>query len=88
MQAVLESDTDYDFTLSKNELRRLRTRLSNIPGVTFDKDNIKKLCGGGRSDEEDNHDLQLKDIMAMFHNLKEDIPEKDNIFHLTPENLL
>jgi hypothetical protein len=77
---ILRSDTDANFRYSKNELKNLRMRLSNIPGVTFDTENFDKVCGS--------QDLQLSDIMRMFRNLKEDIPKEDNIFHLQPEQLL
>ena len=80
MNQILSADGDADFKFNKYELRKLQTKLSNIPGVTFDKANFQKVCGS--------KELTAHDIMRMFRNLKEDIPEKDNIFHLHPEKLV
>jgi hypothetical protein len=81
LKQMLKSDRNYDFKFDKSELRKLQINLSNIPGVQFDKANFQKLCGK-------NEELNARDIMRMFRNLKEDVPEKDNIFHLHPDKLL
>jgi hypothetical protein len=73
---LLRSDTDTNVCYSKKELKTLRVQLSNIPGVTLDKENFDRVllvCGS--------RDLQLSDIMRMFRNLKEGIPKEGNIFH-------
>jgi len=80
LKDVLSSDKNMDFNLDKSELRRLKMNVSNIPGITFDKDNFERKIG--------NKDLSLDDIMAMFRNLKEDIPEEENIFHITPGKIV
>ena len=77
---ALQNDRDEDFSFSNQELRRLRTSLANIPGITFDKNNFDKLVGRKEA-------LKLSDIIKMLRNLKDDIPEQDNIFHLSPEKL-
>lgn len=77
---ALQNDRDEDFSFNNQELRRLKTSLSNIPGINFDKNNFDKTLG--RKDA-----LKLSDIMSMLRNLKADIPEEDNIFHLAPEKL-
>jgi vacuolar-type H+-ATPase subunit D/Vma8 len=77
---TLKSDRDMNFLFDKSEIRRLKVNLSNIPGVTFDKDNFEKKIG--------DKDLTLADIMAMFRNLKADIPEEENIFHITPQTIV
>lgn len=82
LSLALKNDRDGDFTFSKDELKRLKMSLSNIPGVTLDNANFDKFVGGSQS-------LSLPTIMAMFRNLKnDDIPEKDNIFHITPEKII
>ena len=81
LSLVIQSDVDGNFTLDQKELKRLQLNLSNIPGVTFDKENFEKKIG------KDKH-LKLADIMSMFRNLKANIPEEENIFHITPKNLV
>jgi len=81
LDTVLKCDTDEDFSISQKEIPQLKLRLSNIPGVEFDKENFDKLFKGRKGD------LKLQDIMEMFRNLKADIPEEDNIFHLKTEKL-
>ncbi len=80
LQIILKSDKNMDFNFDQAELKRLKWNLSNIPGVTFDANNFERKIG--------NKNLTLADIMAMFRNLKEDIPEEDNIFHITPQNIV
>ena len=80
MSAVLVSDMNEDFTLNKRELRRVETRLSNIPGVKFDKSNFRAFVGSKT-------ELCLTDIMRIIRNLKDDIPDKENIFHLVPDKM-
>ncbi len=80
LQIILKSDKNMDFNFDQAELKRLKLNLSNIPGVTFDATNFERKIG--------NKNLTLADIMAMFRNLKEDIPEEDNIFHITPQNIV
>lgn len=80
LRLTLKSDADMNFSFDKVELRRLKVNLSSIPGVTFDKENFEKKIG--------DKNLSLADIMAMFRNLKSDIPEEENIFHITPEKLV
>lgn len=81
LSAVLKSDTDEDFSISADEIPRMQLRLGNIPGITFDKANFDKHF------KANDGELKLKDIMAMLHNLKDDIPEKDNIFHYDTKQL-
>eukprot|EP00934_Nitzschia_sp_Nitz4_P001167 Nitzschia sp. Nitz4//scaffold28_size193895//53989//55077//NITZ4_001642-RA/size193895-augustus-gene-0.304-mRNA-1//-1//CDS//3329545913//1167//frame0 len=76
---ALQTDKNSDFNFSGSELKRLKLSLSNIPGVTFDKDNFDKFVG--------NRDISLQEIMKLLRNLKADIPDKDNIFHITPEKM-
>lgn len=83
LTAVLDSDTDDDFTLDAREIPKLQLRLSNIPGIVFDKANFDKLFAD-KGDE----NLKLKDIMSMFRNLKDPIPESENIFHYETKQLL
>ena len=80
LQAVLASDTDEDFQLNAREMKRLETRLANLPGIEFDVKNFRALV-------DTQHDMQLRDIMALFRNLKQDIPEEENVFHLRPEKM-
>ena len=79
LQIALESDKNMDFSFSEPELKRLKVRLASIPGITFDAANFEKKIGTKA--------LTLKDIMAMFRNLKADIPEEENIFHITPHTI-
>jgi hypothetical protein len=80
LMTVLTSDSDEDFVLSHKELLRLETRLSNLPGVAFDKANFQKFCT--------HKELTLAQLMQLLRNLKDDnVPEHDNVFHLKPENL-
>lgn len=78
MRQLMRSDRNEDFKFDSKELKRLKTNLSNIPGVKFYKENFEKICSKQRQ-------LSLKDIMAMFRNLKADIPEEESIFHLEPQ---
>jgi hypothetical protein len=80
----LKSDSDQDFTInSPRELKRLEQRLSNIPGIVFDKENFRKIT---KYDDEESPGISLHDIMRMFRNLKDPtISDKDNIFLLRPE---
>lgn len=64
LTAVLVSDINEDFTLNPRELKRVETRLSNIPGVKFDKKLFRDFVGNKT-------ELQLNDIMTMLRNLKE-----------------
>jgi hypothetical protein len=79
---LLRSDTDTNVCYSEKELKTLRLQLSNIPGVTLDKENFDRELVCGR------RDMQHSDIMRMFRNLKERIPKEDNILHLQPAQLL
>lgn len=80
----LKSDSDQDFTInSPRELKRLEQRLSNIPGIVFDKENFRKIT---KYDDEETPGITLHDIMRMFRNLKDPtILDEDNIFRLQPE---
>ena len=80
MSILLSSDRNQDFLLSGKELTRLQVKLGSIPGIRFDKENFQKITG-------DKKELHTKEIMRMFRNLKADIPEEDNIFHLEPRQL-
>ena len=64
LTAVLVSDINEDFTLNARELKRVETRLSNLPGVKFDKKVFRQFVGNKT-------ELQLNDIMTMLRNLKE-----------------
>jgi hypothetical protein len=80
LTAILDSDTDEDFSLSKKELNRLQLRLSNIPGIDFDSQNFHKFLAG--------KDLTMAQMMGLIRNLKDDnVPENDNIFHIRPDML-
>ena len=80
LTALLDSDTDLDFSLSKKELNRLEVRLSNIPGIVFDRKNFRNYLAG--------MDLTMAHLMGLIRNLKDDdIPENDNIFHVRPDKL-
>jgi hypothetical protein len=81
METILKCDTDDDFSISQKELPQFKLRMSRIPGVEFDESNFDALF------KEKKGDLHLKDIMQLFHNLTDDIPENDNVFHLKPEKL-
>ena len=81
LDTILKCDTDEDFSISQKEIPQMQLRLSRIKGVEFDKRNFDKLFKKNKGE------LHLKEIMAMFRNLKDDIPEEENIFHLKPEKL-
>ena len=83
LNAVLASDTDEDFSINVNEIARLKLRLKNIPGIKFDEKNFDAMYANKVGEKE----LQLNDIMKMFRNLKEDIPEQENIFHIDTKQL-
>jgi hypothetical protein len=59
--------------------------MKNIPGVIFDEPNFDKLFQEKKLKDEE---LHLKEIMQLFRNLMDDIPENDNVFHLTPQVLV
>ena len=80
LQIALASDKNMDFSFSKDELQRLKIRLASIPGITFDAANFERKIGTKA--------LTLRDIMVMFRNLKSDIPEEENIFHITPHTIV
>ena len=83
LDSVLASDTDQDFSFDKRELKRLKLRLGNIPGVELHKDNFDKLL------LDENKEITVSEIMEMFRNLKDDtIPDEDNIFTLKPEQII
>jgi hypothetical protein len=83
LDTVLKSDTDSDFSISEKEIPQLKLRLKNIPGIDFDEKNFDKLY------KDRTGDLQLKDVMKMFRNLKDpNVPEKDNIFHYETKQLV
>lgn len=80
LNAIMDSDTDLDFSLSKKELNRLEVRLSNIPGIVFDRNNFSNFLAGKA--------LTMAQLMGLIRNLKDDnIPENDNIFHIRPDKL-
>jgi hypothetical protein len=81
MDTILKSDTNEDFAISVKELPQFKLRMKGIPGVEFDEANFGKLF------KEKEGELGLKDIMQLFHNLVDDIPENDNVFHLKPQAL-
>ena len=83
LNAVLASDTDEDFSISVNEIARMKLRLKNIPGIKFDEKNFDAMYANKVGEKE----LQMNDIMKMFRNLKEDIPEQENIFHIDTKQL-
>ena len=80
LKIALDSDKNMDFAFNEAELKRLKVRLASIPGITFDVANFETKIGTKA--------LTLKDIMAMFRNLKSDIPEEENIFHITPHTIV
>ena len=80
LDIVLVSDMNEDFSLTAKELRRLETRFNAIPGIQFDKKNWKAFVGG-------KSELNMADIMKLIHNLRDNIPEKQNIFHLRPDKI-
>ena len=82
MDTILKCDTDEDFSISHKELPQFKLRMSRIPGVEFDEANFDALFKSKKGD------LSLKDIMQLFRNLTDDIPENDNVFHLKPEKLV
>jgi hypothetical protein len=57
LTAVLQSDTDEDFMLSKSEMRRLEYRLSLLPGIILDKGAYRKFV-------HNKEELHLHDIMV------------------------
>jgi chromosome segregation ATPase len=81
LDTILKCDTDEDFAISQDEIPQMQLRLSKIKGVEFDKANFDRLFKKNKGE------LKLKEIMEMFRNLKDDIPEEENIFHLKPEKL-
>jgi hypothetical protein len=81
LDTILKCDTDEDFAISKKEIPQFKLRMKRIPGVDFDEANFDKMF------KENNEELHLKEIMQLFRNLMDDIPEPDNIFHLKPQAL-
>lgn len=93
LSAVLASDTDDDYSISMEEIPRLKMRLRNIPGITLDEKNFDAMVekcttseGRGKASTSAK-ELKLPDIMKMLHNLKDDIPEQQNIFHIDTKQL-
>jgi myosin heavy subunit len=84
LESILKSDTNEDFAISQKELPQFKLRMKNIPGVIFDEPNFDKLFQEKKVKDEE---LHLKEIMQLFRNLMDDIPENDNVFHLTPQVL-
>ncbi|KAG7343426.1 hypothetical protein IV203_021371 [Nitzschia inconspicua] len=82
MDTILKSDTNQDFAISCKEIPILKLRMRNIPGVEFDEANFDRMF------QQNDGELGLNEIMRLFHNLLDDIPEEDNVFHLKPEALL
>jgi predicted RNA-binding protein len=85
LESILKSDTNEDFAISQKELQQFKLRMKNIPGVIFDEPNFDKLFQEKKLKDEE---LHLKEIMQLFRNLMDDIPENDNVFHLTPQVLV
>lgn len=83
LSAVLASDTDEDFSIDAREIPQLQMRLGNIPGIVFDKANFDKLFA-----QKGDENLKLHDLMQLFHNLKDPIPEEENIFHYETKQLV
>ncbi len=81
METILKCDTDEDFAISQQEIPQLKLRLSSIPGVEFDEANFNAMFPDKKGE------LKLKDIMQLFRNLTDEIPENDNVFHLKPSTL-
>jgi hypothetical protein len=73
-----------NIAISQKELPQFKLRMKNIPGVIFDEPNFDKLFQEKKVKDEE---LHLKEIMQLFRNLMDDIPENDNVFHLTPQVL-
>ena len=83
VQAMCQADHNSDFTLNSMETDMLLLKLKNLPGITLDETNFRKMLGN------DTNNIMLSDVMKMIRNLMDDgIPENDNIFHLTPANIL
>ena len=81
LEALVQSDSNQDFSLNLGEKEMLILRLSNLPGIVFDDDNFRKMVG--------DKDLNISHLMQMLRNLMDDgIPENDNIFHLKPAFML
>jgi len=82
MDIVLKADKSGDGRLSKSEMYMLKLRMKNMPGFDFDEDNFNKCL-------EHEDDVTTTDVMNIFRNLKDhSLEEKDNIFHMKPEQLL
>ena len=63
LTAVLRSDTDEDFMLSKSEMRRLEYRLGLLPGVQLNKAAYKKFV-------HDKEELHLHDLMVSTYHYR------------------
>jgi len=82
MNIVLKADRSGDGNLSKQEMYMLKLRMKNMPGFDFDEENFNKCL-------ENADNVTTADVMNVFRNLKDStLDEKDNIFHMHPEQLL
>lgn len=81
LDTILKADTNDDFAISQKEIPMLKVRMNGIPGVEFDEANFDRLF------KQNKGELGLHDIMQLFRNLVDDIPENDNIFHIKPQAL-
>jgi hypothetical protein len=77
---VVTADRDRDFSLSDMELNTLVMRMNGLQGVKFDEANFRKMIPKAP--------VPLAKIFDVLRNLCDDnVAEKDNVFHLKPEEL-
>jgi hypothetical protein len=83
MTACLQVDRDRNFTLGPQEVKILEMRLSNIPGVIFDKTRFDAFL------QSDQGELALSDVCGIARVLRDNsVPEAQRIFRFAPQKVL
>lgn len=70
IEVVLISDNDYDSKISENEIKRLKLRLDNLPGIQIDEEKLRKLLMG--------KELTIDGVFKLLKEM-EALPEEDRI---------
>mmetsp|Transcript_1641 Transcript_1641/g.2354 ORF Transcript_1641/g.2354 Transcript_1641/m.2354 type:complete len:405 (-) Transcript_1641:52-1266(-) len=80
--AVINTDKDQDYNLSKREVRQLEYRLKHIPGVVFFHDRFQDFIAS------DEGDLTLSDVIKIARNLGDDtVPINQQIFEFACKSM-
>ena len=70
IEVILISDNDYDSKISENEIKRLKLRLDNLPGIQIDEERLKRFLMG--------RELTIDGVFKMLKEM-EALPDEDRI---------